>query len=98
MPRVIVRIPAPLRGLAGGADEVQVHADTVGDAIAALGGELAGHIGTGAGPDGPRVMLYLGADEVAPGGLGRPVQDGDVLAIVPRVAGARSGHRAGRRR
>ncbi|AXK40562.1 MoaD/ThiS family protein [Crenobacter cavernae] len=90
---VVIRIPTPLRTYTEGADEVAVQADTVGEALASL---FQRHEGIGErilGPDGeprPFVNIYLGkADVRARQGLSTPVKEGDVIAIVPAVAGGR---------
>lgn len=98
MSRVIVRIPTPLRPYTGGADEVEVDADTVGEALAALGRRHAGLLPRVCSADGglrPFVNLYLGADNVRDlGGLAAPLPaSGAVLAIVPAVAGGATGVR-----
>ncbi|MFC5302063.1 molybdopterin-synthase adenylyltransferase MoeB [Azospira restricta] len=88
---VTVRIPTPLRGFTGGADSVTVSAATVGEALAALGDAHPGILERVLGADGePRqfVNLYLGADDVRRRqGLATPLAAGEVLAIIPAVAG-----------
>ncbi|HET6718025.1 MAG TPA: rhodanese-like domain-containing protein, partial [Rhodocyclaceae bacterium] len=96
MSRVIVRIPTPLRPYTGGADEVEVDADTVGEALAALGQRHSGLLPRVCSADGslrPFVNLYLGADNVRDlGGLAAALPaSGGVLAIVPAVAGGAGG-------
>ncbi|NMG75168.1 molybdopterin-synthase adenylyltransferase MoeB [Aromatoleum diolicum] len=98
MSRVIVRIPTPLRPYTGGADEVEVVAITVGEALAALGRRHEGLLARICAPDGslrPFVNVYLGADNVRGlDGLATPLPgDGAVLAIVPAVAGGAGGAR-----
>ena len=89
--RVIVRIPTPLRGYTAGADEVAVEGDTVRDALAALGRAHAGILERVLSPEGDLrqfVNVYLGTQNVRVlHGLATPLRAGDVLAIVPAVAG-----------
>lgn len=98
MSRVTVRIPTPLRPYTGGADEVEVDADTVGEALVALGQRHSGLLPRVCSADGglrPFVNLYLGADNVRDlGGLTAALPaSGGVLAIVPAVAGGAPGAR-----
>jgi molybdopterin converting factor small subunit len=97
MASVTVRIPAPLRPLAGGADEVLVQAASVGEALErGLDAALVERILTPQGEIGHFVNLYLGEHNViAREGLATRVKDGDVLAIVPAVVGARTGRSTG---
>ncbi len=89
--RIVVRIPTPLRSYTGGADEVAVQAETVQEALAALGRAHAGILERVLSPEGSLrqfVNVYVGAQNVrALDGLATPVREGDVLAIVPAVAG-----------
>jgi sulfur-carrier protein adenylyltransferase/sulfurtransferase len=91
MSSVVIRIPMPLRGYTAGADEVRVDAQTVGEALGALGKTHPGILERVLGPDGNArqfVNIYVGERNVkALGGLAAPVADGDVLAILPAVAG-----------
>jgi molybdopterin converting factor small subunit len=89
--RVLVRIPGPLRPLAGGADEIGVDATTVGGALAALlaahpalrrhlradDGSLREHVNIFRNEDDVR---YLAAEDT-------PVEAGDTITIVPSIAG-----------
>jgi molybdopterin/thiamine biosynthesis adenylyltransferase/rhodanese-related sulfurtransferase/molybdopterin converting factor small subunit len=85
---VTVRIPTPLRPLAGGAPELRVQAATVGEALHALDPDLVGRILTPEDQVRHFVNVYLGPDNVSGlEGLATPVGDGDVVAIVPAVAG-----------
>ncbi|WP_407280846.1 molybdopterin-synthase adenylyltransferase MoeB [Aromatoleum evansii] len=98
MSRVIVRIPTPLRSYTGGADEVEVEAATVGDALQALAHRHEGLLPRVCAEDGslrPFVNIYVGSDNVRDlGGLAAPLpRDGAVLAIVPAVAGGAGGAR-----
>lgn len=91
MTTVKVRIPTPLRGYTGGRDEVHAAGDTVGAALSALGGAHEGLLDRVLGPDGqPRqfVNVFVGDSNVRQlDGMNTPVRDGDVIAIVPAVAG-----------
>ena len=91
MTTVTVRIPTPLRTFTGGADEVQVAGDTVGEALRALGVQHQGLLERVLTPEGePRhfVNVFLGSDDVRDlGGMAAKVNDGDVLSIIPAVAG-----------
>jgi molybdopterin converting factor small subunit len=91
MSTVTVRIPTPLRSFTGGADEVQVVGDTVGSALRALGAQHQGLLERVLTPEGePRhfVNVFLGGDDVRDlGGMATEIADGDVLSIIPAVAG-----------
>ena len=91
MTRVIVRIPTPLRSFTGGADEVEVDGDTVGGALRALGAKHSGLLERVLTPEGePRhfVNVFLGEDDVRDlRGMATTVTDGDILSIIPAVAG-----------
>jgi sulfur-carrier protein adenylyltransferase/sulfurtransferase len=91
MARATVKIPTPLRSFVGGAREVPVEAPTVGAAVRQLTDahpELRRHLLT---PDGHLrnfVSVYLNDADVRT--LQRdetPVVDGDVVSIVPAIAG-----------
>jgi adenylyltransferase/sulfurtransferase len=90
---VTIQIPTALRGYAGGNASVPVEAATAGAAIAAL---IAAHPGLGnhlRTPEGKLrsfVNVYLGEDDIRH--LQRddtPLKAGDVLTIVPSIAGGR---------
>jgi len=87
MSAVRIRIPMPLRGYTGGADELQVDAADVRDALRALGGARERVLS----PEGelrPFVNVFVGDRNVrALDGLATVLADGDVIAIVPAVAG-----------
>ena len=88
MTTVAVRIPTPLRSFTGGADEVQVQGDTVTEALKALDEGLQERV---LGPDDKIrhfVNIYLGPDNVnSLEGLETRLKEGDLLSIVPAVAG-----------
>jgi sulfur-carrier protein adenylyltransferase/sulfurtransferase len=91
MSQVTIRIPMPLRGYTGGAGEVTVEAGSVREALAALGSAHDGVLPRVLGPEGePRqfVNVFVGSRNVRDlDGLATPLSDGDVIAIVPAVAG-----------
>ncbi|WP_298231715.1 molybdopterin-synthase adenylyltransferase MoeB [uncultured Azohydromonas sp.] len=91
MSTVHVRIPMPLRGCTGGADEVEVQAATVGEALHALVGRHASLSPRLLSPEGtlrPFVNVFVGDRDVrALRGLDTPLSEGDVLAVIPAVAG-----------
>src|SRR5215510_655970 len=91
MTSVTIRIPMPLRGSTGGADEVKVEARTVGEALQRLG---AAYDGVGArvlSPEGELrqfVNVFVGSRNVRSlEGLATLLAEGDVISIVPAVAG-----------
>lgn len=88
---VTVRIPTQLRTLTGGAGEVAVEGDTVGQALKALD---QAHPGMGErlfdAEGGLRrfVNVFLADEDVRfLGGLDTPVADGQTISVVPAVAG-----------
>lgn len=91
MTTVTIRIPTPLRGYTGGRDEVECAGETVAEALAALGAAHEGVLERVLGPDGePRqfVNLFVGERNLRQlDGVGTRLQTGDVIAIVPAVAG-----------
>lgn len=99
MSRVVIRIPTPLRGYTGGADEVPVEAATVGEALTRLGETHAGILERVVDAHGePRqfVNIFVGGRNVRGlDGMRTALGDGDVLAIIPAVAGgSHEGERA----
>ncbi len=91
MSQVVIRIPTPLRGYTGGAGEVAVEAATVGEALASLGRRHEGVLERVVDARGePRqfVNIFVGGRNVrALDGMATPLAEGDVLAIIPAVAG-----------
>jgi len=95
MTAVTIRIPTPLRGYTDGRAEVEVEVTemraTVGEALAALGTAHEGLLDRVLTPTGELrqfVNLFIGERNVRQlGGLAAPLAAGDVLAIVPAVAG-----------
>lgn len=94
MSKATVRIPSPLRSFTGGADEVEVDGGTVEQALQSLGERHSGFLERILDENGGVrrfVNVYLGSKNIRSlEGLGTAVKDGDVLAIIPAVAGGRS--------
>ncbi len=91
MPSVSVRIPTQLRSLTGGLAEVVLDGATVGDVLRALD---VSHPGFGerifdeAGKLRRFVNVFVAEEDVRfLDGLDTPVTAGQVLSIVPAVAG-----------
>jgi molybdopterin converting factor small subunit len=88
---VIVRIPTQLRSLSGGDAEVKVEGDTVGAALGELDAKYAGFAGRLFDDDGKlrRFVNVFVADEDVRflQGLETPLTDGQVVSIIPAVAG-----------
>jgi len=94
MTTVTVRIPTPLRPFTGGADEVSAEGATVAEALQSLDGACEGLLERVLTPEGEArhfVNIYLGPDNIKTldGGMQTAVADGDILSIVPAVAGGR---------
>lgn len=91
MTKVTVRIPTPLRSYTNGADELALEGNTVGEVLTALADTHDGlieNVLTEGGEIRQFVMIYLGKDDVRSlDGLTTPVSDGDILSIIPAVAG-----------
>jgi molybdopterin synthase sulfur carrier subunit len=91
---VEVRIPTILRSYTGGAKSVDAAGDTVQAVVADLDSR---HPGIGerlVDGEGLRrfVNMYVGDEDVRfLGGLQTPVHDGDVVTILPAVAGGSAG-------
>ena len=85
-----VRIPAPLRTLTGGKDEVTAAGATVGELIQELDKKHPGIKDRLLDEKGVRrfVNIYVGEEDVRfLDGLDTPVAAGQTLSIVPAVAG-----------
>ena len=91
MTTVTVRIPAPLRSYTRGVDEVPAAGACVAEALSSLDAAHDGLLARILTPDGePRqfVNIYLGSRNVRTlQGMATPVKEGDVISIVPAVAG-----------
>lgn len=94
MAQVTVRIPTPLRGFTGGADRISVQGSTVAEIVQALDQAhegIAERILDSQGQLRNFVNLFLGSHNIRDlNGLDTAVADGDVLSIVPAVAGGGS--------
>ncbi|HEX2021455.1 MAG TPA: MoaD/ThiS family protein [Candidatus Thermoplasmatota archaeon] len=88
---VRIRIPAALRAPAGGAPHVEVDARSVDEALARLvdrHGGLREHLFDAAGSLREHVNVYVNARDVRELSRGAtPVADGDVVLLLPSVAG-----------
>ncbi len=91
MSRVTVQIPPPLRPFADDAAELAVDGDTVGEALARLGDGRAALLARILTPEGelrPYVNVFVGERNARRlDGLATPLADGDVIAVIPAVAG-----------
>ena len=91
MSEAVIRIPTPLRAYTGGASEVPVRGATVGQALSALGERHAGLLERVLDPAGRLrgfVNVYVGEQNVRSiDGLDTPLAGGEVISIVPAVAG-----------
>jgi adenylyltransferase/sulfurtransferase len=88
---VTVTIPTPLRGFTGGADAVELAGGTVGeviDGLLAAHGGLKRHLVQDDGRLRTFVNLYLNDTDIRHlSSSETPVREGDVLTIVPSIAG-----------
>jgi molybdopterin synthase sulfur carrier subunit len=86
-----VRIPTQLRTLTGGAGEVTADGSTVGEVLKALDAAFAG-MGERLFDEGGKlrrfVNVFIAEEDIRfLDGLDTPVADGQVVSIVPAVAG-----------
>ncbi len=90
---VKVRIPTPLRPYAGGKPEVEARGGTVGELLADLTAsypQLRQHLYGGDGELRAFVNVFLNREDVRTlQGIATPVKEGDMLMIVPSIAGGR---------
>lgn len=88
---VTVRIPTPLRDLAGGAAEVAVEAEDVRGAVAALEAAHPGFAERLLDEEGNLrrfVNVFVRDEDVRfQDGLDTKLSDGDVVSVIPAVAG-----------
>jgi molybdopterin synthase sulfur carrier subunit len=87
---VTVRIPPPLRPLTGGADEIAVDGSTVTAALDSLEAKHPGLKERICDDRGVRrsVNLFVGDEDIRYlDGLATALKDGDVLSVVPAIAG-----------
>ncbi len=91
MSNVTVQIPMPLRPFVGGAAALETEADTVGAALQRIGADHPGflqRVVAGANELRPYVNVFVGVDNVRSfAGLDTTLSDGDVVSIIPAVAG-----------
>jgi len=88
-----VQVPAPLRSLTGGADEVQLEATDVGALVEALEARHKGMKDRLCDPSGELrayVRLFVNEEDVRfLDGKKTALKAGDTVAIVPAIAGGR---------
>lgn len=86
-----MRIPVPLRSFVGDADSLDADAETVGAALEQIGADHPGflqRIIVSAGELRPYVNVFVGSHNVRSiKGLDTPLRDGDIVSIIPAVAG-----------
>ena len=91
MSNITIRIPTPLRPFVDNAPVLNTDADTVGAALAQVGASHPGflqRVMQGEGELRPYVNVFVGSENVkSASGLDTPVRDGDVVSIIPAVAG-----------
>lgn len=89
--KVTVRIPTALRRFAGGAEEVAATGKTVGEVVDDLDRQFPGFkekICDSHGRVQRFVNLYVNGDDIRfLGNLDTEVNDGDVVMVVPAIAG-----------
>ena len=89
---ISIQLPGVLRDCAGGRTELQSDAARVADALQGIARDnplLRRHLFAETGGLRSHVNVYLNQDEVRdlPAGLDSPLRDGDVLLILPSIAG-----------
>jgi molybdopterin synthase sulfur carrier subunit len=88
---VKLRIPTPLRSLAGGAAELSVEGGTVGEVLARLETDHPGfrqRIYDESGEIRRFVNIYVSGEDIRfLKGVETPVKEGEEISIVPAVAG-----------
>jgi MoaD family protein len=81
----------PLRSFVGDVAALDADAETVGAALKQIGAKYPGflqRIVVDTGELRPYVNVFVGSDDVRSiSGLDTPVNDGDVISIIPAVAG-----------
>lgn len=91
MSSITVRIPVPLRPFVGDAAALDTDAETVGAALEQIGARHPGflqRVVVDAGELRPYVNVFVGSDNVrSVSGLETPLSDGDIVSIIPAVAG-----------
>ncbi len=88
---VTVRIPSVLRNLTGGKESIEVAASTVDQALAALDAAhpgIKGRLCDDAGKLRRFVNVFVADEDIRfLEGQATPVKDGDLIDIVPAIAG-----------
>jgi molybdopterin converting factor small subunit len=91
MSEIVVRIPAPLRAFAAGQDELRAAAGTVSEVLGELAErhpQLVHRLLTPEGDLRPFVNVFIGRSNIRGlQGLATPVPAGEVMSILPAVAG-----------
>jgi MoaD family protein len=91
MSNITVRIPVPLRPFVGDAVALDTEAETVGAALEQIGASHPGflqRVVVDAGEIRPYVNVFVGSHNVRSiSGLDTPLSEGDVVSIIPAVAG-----------
>ena len=91
MTQIVVRIPAPLQSFADGAHELRLAAGTVADLLRELGSrypQLVQRVLTPEGELRPFVNVFVGRTNVRGlSGLATTVAPGEIVSILPAVAG-----------
>ena len=91
MSKVKIRIPTPLRSLAGGAADVEVEGATVREALASLGaqhGKLLESVLDGDGNLRSFVNVFIEDENIKQlDGLDSALGSGKTISIIPAVAG-----------
>jgi molybdopterin converting factor small subunit len=89
--KVSIHLPGVLRSSTGGQSKIEVEAVTAGGALEALIGlhpSLARYVSAKDGKLPNYVRVYLGDRDVNTlDGLATPLKDGDVLRVIPAIAG-----------
>jgi len=90
---VKVMIPTPLRAYAGKQQSVEVHAASVAEALTALTTQFADlkkHLYNDEGKLRSFVNVYVNDEDIRFAQKdATPVKDGDVVSIIPSIAGGR---------
>lgn len=88
---VTVMIPTPLRKYTGGADEVNADGETLKDVIAVLGAQFDGlteRIVDDKGEIRRFINVFVNDEDVRfMDGAATSLRDGDVVSLIPAVAG-----------
>ncbi|MDR1885427.1 MAG: MoaD/ThiS family protein [Synergistaceae bacterium] len=91
---VTILIPTALRAFTDGRSEVQARGATAGEAIAAFADDypdIRRHLYDDSGVLRSFINVYLGETNIKNlEGAGTPVKDGDILMLVPAIAGGTS--------